>query len=275
MSKHNISIAVSALLLAAACARTDKPAEQAATTSAPSPRWAEIDRLPDFWRSTWQGVSPMTDPPMQINYTPQAQAYIAKYKPVSDIRSAEAGCKSPGMPFVMQIAALPIKFMIEPGMVSIYIEGHSQTRFIHMNREHRDSVIPSYLGDSVGKWEGDTLVIDTVGFVDDTTFQYGTREMKPEDGDNFIRGVIFGPHGPNLRMVERVRLTDPNTLEIKNTVYDDTVFASPIETIRVWKRKTGEGAEPMEFVCTDSFESYDPATDKHVVVDPAEVLKRK
>lgn len=277
MLRHKISIAVVTLLVAA-CTRTDKSAEQAVFTpeqsSPQSSSWAEIERLPDFWTGTWQGISPMVDPPMQISYTPQAQAYIAKYKPVSDIRFAEAGCKTPGMPFVMQIAALPIKFMAEPGMIAIYLEEFSQTRFIHMDRGHRDPVVPSYLGDSVGRWEGDTLVIDTIGFVDYTTLQYGTREMTAEDGDSFLRGVIFGPHGPNLRMVERVRLTDPNTLEIKNTIHDDTVFASPIETTRVWKR-TGKDSEPMEFVCTDSLDSYDPTTDQHVVVDPEKAIKRK
>lgn len=256
-------------LLGAVTASAAEPAAAKKTVSS----WADIAKLPDFWTGTWQGISSMTDGQLNVKYTDKAKAYVARYKPVADIGFGAAGCKTPGMPFVMQIAAMPIKFMVEPGMVAIYIEGHSQTRFIHMNQPHSNPVNPGYLGESVGHWEGDTLVVDTVGFVDDITLQYGVRQMNPGE-EGMLKKIVFGPHGPDLHMVERIRLQDPDTLEIKNTITDPTIWSTPYETTRVWKRKTGSKAKPMEWVCSENINVFDPATNTHVSEDPEEVLKR-
>lgn len=269
MKKMHARGGVAALsMLGAVVAFAAEPAVMSKSVSS----WADIAKLPDFWTGTWQGTSPMVDGPVDVKYTEKAKAYIATYKPVTDIGFAAAGCKTPGMPLVMQIAAMPVKFMVEPGMVAIYIEGHSQTRFIHMNQPHGKPVNPTYLGESVGRWEGDTLVVDTIGFVDDITLQYGVRQLKPGE-QGMLRKVVFGPHGPDLRMVERIRLKDSNTLEIKNTITDNTIWATPYETTRVWKRKTGPQAKPMEWVCSENINVYDPATDTHSSEDPEEVLK--
>jgi hypothetical protein len=248
-------------------------AAEPAVAKAPASRWADIANLPDLWTGTWQGTSPMVDGQINVKYTDKAQAYVARYKPVADISYGAAGCKTPGMPFVMQIAAMPIKFMVEPGMVAIYIESHSQTRFIHMNQPHSNPVDPSYLGESVGRWEDNTLVVDTIGFVDDIALQYGVRELKPGE-DGFLKKIVFGPHGPNLHMVERMRLKDPNTLEIKNTIMDSSIWSTPYETTRTWKRRSGSHAKPMEWVCSENINIFDPTTNTHLSEDPEVVLKR-
>lgn len=235
--------------------------------------WQEIAALPDIFTGTWLGVTNMVDDPMPLSFTPKAQKYIESYKSVGDIRFAEIGCKTPGMPFVMQIAAMPLKFLAEPGMISVYIEGNSQVRFLRMRDKHAANIDPTFLGDSIAHWEGDTLVVDTIALRPETTFQYSARPLQPADGDNFLRAVIFGPHGPNLRFVERIRLSDPNTLEIKMTTYDDTVFTKPKVTTRIYKRQTGRKGEPMEFVCEDGTETYDPVKNEHVTEDPEEALK--
>lgn len=235
--------------------------------------WQEVVTLPDFFRGTWLGVSNMVDDVMPLSLTDSAKKYVAEYKPVGDIRFAEAGCKTPGMPFVMQIAAMPLKFMVEPGMISIYIEGNSQVRFVRMREKHTDPLSPSFLGDSIGHWEGNTLVIDTISLRPETTFQYSARPMTAADGDNFLKAIILGPHGPNLRLVERIRLSDPDTLEIQMTTYDDTVFATPKVTTRIYKRQTGKKGEPMEFVCEDGAETFDAAKNEHVLEDPEQALK--
>lgn len=280
------------------------PAADKAKSSVTVSNWGDIAKLPNLWTGTWQGSSPMVDGPLNVSYTDAAKSYIANYKPVADIGFAGADCKTPGMPIVMQISAMPLKFMVEPGMIAIYIEGNSQTRFIHMNVPHSASINPSYLGESVGHWEGDTLVVDTRGFVDDIALQYGVRNAAPPamgapmpsgapslpggalpplpgggptpggEPESFMKNVIFGPHGPNLRMVERIRLKDPNTLEIKNTITDPTIWTTPYETTRTWKRNTGPNARPMEWVCSKNFNVYDPSNDTHVSEDPEEVLKR-
>jgi hypothetical protein len=148
-------------------------------------------------------------------------------------------------------------------------------------------------------------VIESVGFADDITFQYGAKEgytmpwnrrggpggapgggagagpgargapaaAIPGDG-SFLSYTIFGPHGPNLRMVERMRLTDPETLEWKVTIYDDSVFTGPyVAEVHPFKRMRGEKGRPQEWVCTASISYYDDKANKHDELDPEEALK--
>jgi len=79
-------------------------------------------------------------------------------------------------------------------------------------RPHRAEVPPSYRGDSVGRWEGDVFVIETKNFTDDTWI--------------WAEGRV-SPHSDQLRIVERYRRADRNTLEIEATVYDPKVLTAP------------------------------------------------
>src|SRR5262245_40525735 len=79
-------------------------------------------------------------------------------------------------------------------------------------RPHRDNVPPAYRGDSVGHWEGDTLVVETKNFTDDTWM--------------FAEGRVSF-HSDALRIVERYRRVDADTLEIEATVEDPKVLTGP------------------------------------------------
>jgi hypothetical protein len=79
-------------------------------------------------------------------------------------------------------------------------------------RQHRDFVPPSYRGDAVGHWEGDTFVVEVENFSDDTWMHAEGR-------------VSF--HSDALRIVERYRRVDANTLVIDATVYDEKVLTEP------------------------------------------------
>jgi hypothetical protein len=128
----------------------------------------------------------------------------------------------------------------------------------------------------VGHFEGDTLVVDSTGF-GNILLQYGVLPGKVTGPFVLPPDVIFGPHGPNLRMVERMRLIDPETLEIKLTMYDDTVWKQPMVSNAgvIFKRNKGDKGWPHEWVCSsDDTLTFDPAQDKTVTEDPAEVLKR-
>jgi hypothetical protein len=89
-----------------------------------------------------------------------------------------------------------------------------------------------------------------------------------------------------MRMVERMRVTDPVTLEIKTTIYDDTVWTKPYVTTRQYKRtQPGKkieapggveievSGEPEEWVCGLSITSFDPATNTYNDKDPEEMVK--
>jgi hypothetical protein len=237
--------------------------------------WADITKLPDFFTGSWQSRSSFLDNPTQVPFTAQAQAYIAHYKPVEDIPFAGPTCKTPGMPIIQRVGS-PLKFFYEPGMIAIYIENSSMTRFIKLNGKHSARPNPTFLGESVGHFEGDTLVVDSVGF-DDILLQYGDLPGKGTGPFVLPPEVIFGPHGPNLRMVERIRLIDPDTLQDDLTIYDDTVWKQPYvaNSGRIFKRSRGEDGWPHEWVCSSADTlTFDPNQGKTIEEDPAEVLKR-
>ena len=161
-------------------------------------------------------------------------------------------------------------------MIAIYIENSSMTRFIKLNAEHSARPNPTYLGESVGHFEGKTLVVDSVGF-DEILLQYGALPGKATGPFVLPPEVIFGPHGPNLRMVERIRLVDADTLEDKLTIYDDTVWTQPYvaNSGLIFKRNRGEDGLPHEWVCNSADTlTFDPLQDKTIMEDPAEALKR-
>ena len=237
--------------------------------------WADATKLPDFFTGNWQSMSSFLDNPSNVPFTAQAQAYIAHYKPIQDIPFAGASCKTPGMPIIQRVGS-PLKFFYQPGMIAIYIENSSMTRFIKLNAKHSARPNPTYLGESVGHFEGNTLVVDSVGF-DDILLQYG--DLPGQGTGPFVLPpeAIFGPHGPNLRMVERIRLLDPDTLEDQLTVYDDTVWKQPYVSNqgKIFKRNRGDAGWPHEWVCNSADTlTFDPSQDKTIEEDPAEVLKR-
>jgi len=79
-------------------------------------------------------------------------------------------------------------------------------------REHRPYVPPSYRGDSVGHWEGDTFVVETKNFTDDTWI--------------YAEGRV-SIHTDQLRIVERYRLADADTLLVDATLYDPGALTGP------------------------------------------------
>jgi hypothetical protein len=58
-----------------------------------------------------------------------------------------------------------------------------------------------------------------------------------------------------------MRLVDYNTLEIATTIHDDTIFAKPYTSKRIWHRYTGQRSDPQEWVCSDNRDHYDEQTD--------------
>jgi len=238
--------------------------------------WADVTKLPDFFSGNWQSVTSFLDHPSDVPFTAQAQAHVASYKPIEDIPFAGPGCKTPGMPIIQRLGS-PLKFFYQPGMIAIYIENSSMTRFVKLNAQHSARPNPSYLGESVGHFERDTLVIDSIAFADDVLFQYGDLPGKGTGPFVLPPEAIFGPHGPNLRMVERIRLVDADTLEDRLTIYDDTVWKQPYVSspVQIFKRNRGDAGWPSEWVCNNAdVLTFDPGQNKTIQEDPAEVLKR-
>lgn len=248
-----------------------------ASSTALGTKWSDAAKLPDFFTGNWQSVTSFLDRNVTTPLTPKAQAYAKSYKGIEDIPFAGAGCRTAGMPLIQRLGS-PLKFFYQPGLIAIYIENSSMTRFIRVDGKHAERPNPSYLGDSIGHFEGDTFVVESIGFNDDIMFQYANF---PGKGTGFFvlpPESIFGPHSPNMRMVERMRLLDPDTLEIKLTIYDDTVWTKPyVANDQIFKRNTGDYGLPVEWVCGSSDADpleFNPATNETEIEDPAAVLKR-
>jgi hypothetical protein len=100
-----------------------------------------------------------------------------------------------------------------PAFVVMLTETYHGFRLIPTDgRPHREEVPPSYRGDSVGRWDGDVFVVETRNFTDDTWI--------------WAEGRV-SPHSDQLRIVERYRRVDANTLEIEATLQDPKMLTAP------------------------------------------------
>ncbi|MDB6012468.1 MAG: hypothetical protein JWL65_4718 [Gammaproteobacteria bacterium] len=270
--------------------------------------WADAGKMPDLFSGMWMTFSGFVEGDAQLNvpYTAKAQKYVAAYKPKRDIPYAQEGCRSPGLPIAMRMGG-GIKFTYAPGLLSIYMQSLGHTRFIWMNQK-QGRTSPKFYGNSVGHWEGETLVVESEDFLPEITFQYGvgkplppletvgTANLGPPPGSAppgggapgggpppslaSLSAAIWGPHGEGMRMVERMRLVDPNTLEVNLEIYDDTVWTKPYVTTRNYRRfqkgnseKGQFTGEPEEWVCTVSITTFDPDTNTYVDKDPEAMVK--
>jgi hypothetical protein len=98
-----------------------------------------------------------------------------------------------------------------PGRVlMVYEFNHFVRQIFTDGRKHSTDLGPTWMGDSIGKWEGDTLVADTIGFNDKTWLDR-----------------MGHPHSEDMHLVERFRRVDPNTLKINLTIEDPKAYTKP------------------------------------------------
>jgi len=146
--------------------------------------------------------------------------------------SQTANCLPPGMPGIMG-QPYPMEFLLTPGKVTIVIEAYTQVRHIYTDgRSLPEEPDPKFFGTSIGRWEGDTLVAETVGFND------------------FVQHARGVPHGDKMRIVERFRLTDPDTMSIETTISDPDALTVPYTTTASLRRHRDWTIS--EYVCEEN-----------------------
>ena len=153
--------------------------------------------------------------------------------------SAAVLCNPYGMPRMMTVASYPVEILQTPGQITIVTEAFSEVRRVYLDRPQLpiDEVPPGYYGHSVGRWEGDTLVIDTVGI----------KESVP--GYNGL------PHSSQMRIVERMRLVAPDVLHDQITIHDPVVLEKPFTYTLGYRRLPNY--KMVEFVCENNREYVD------------------
>jgi hypothetical protein len=133
----------------------------------------------------------------------------------------------------------PIEFLFTPGKVTIVIEAYMQVRHIYTDgRKHPDDPDLTFNGHSIGHWENDTLVVDTVGFTPAT----------PLGANMGVR------HSDRMHIVERMRLVDPNTLEIQTTVEDPKALAKPM--VRTSRYARHSDWTTAEYICQQNNRNF-------------------
>jgi hypothetical protein len=153
-------------------------------------------------------------------------------------------CKSSGGPRQF-ITPYGVEFVEMPEQKRVYlfdIGGPHTFRIIYMDgREHPKNLEPSYYGHSVGRWEADALVVDTVGF-----------------NEKFWIDREGTPHTDRLHLIERFSRPDFNTLQYEVTIDDPGAYTA------VWTGgfllRWSAGAELFEYVCQDNNRSPEGMT---------------
>lgn len=142
-------------------------------------------------------------------------------------------CMPPGPTRAATQGLFPIQFVQGSKQIVILYEYMNTFRIIPLNAKHSDDIVPTYMGDSVGHWEGDTLVVDVTGFNDRTWLQ-GTGTF----------------HTEALHVTERFTRVSKDQINYEATMEDSNVFTKPW-TIRS-TMMLREGTRVREAVCAEN-----------------------
>ena len=172
-----------------------------------------------------------------VELLPWAQAIydknIAAERAGIAIVSSQARCLPHGMPQMLYAAPAPIQILQTPGQITFLHELGRHVRVVNMNAQHDPDAYPTYFGDDVGHWEGDTLVIDTIQLTDKTTIDR-----------------LLMPHTDNLHVVERIKVVSADQLDFELTLDDPKTFVRPWKMKFTWVRQP-PGIKVIEYICAD------------------------
>jgi hypothetical protein len=141
-----------------------------------------------------------------------------------------AKCYMPGVPRIMYLD-FPFQIFQTPQAIAMTFEWSLDYRLIHTDGTPHPKDMDAWMGDSRGRWEGDTLVVDVANHNDKTWFDMA---------GNF--------HSDALHVVERYRMTGPNTIDYEATIEDSKVFTKPW-TIRLPVIRRPDRDRLFEYVC--------------------------
>jgi hypothetical protein len=194
--------------------------------------------LSGIWQSPRDTITfTSVEPPM----TPWAEAAFKASKPAYGPRSTVDStdpilrCLPPGVPRIM-LMPFPMQIVQTPNEVMMIFEYDHYVRHIYMDRrEHPRDMSPTWMGDSIGRWEGNTLVVDSVGFNDKSWLDQ-----------------VGHPHSDALHLIERIRRTDHDTLQVDMTIDDPKAYTKPWTGQQVFKLRPGWHL--IEYVCEDNMD---------------------
>jgi hypothetical protein len=168
--------------------------------------------------------------------------YLARWEVMRQSRMAgssetdpNANCLSAGMPGMMSMT-YGMELQQTKDKITIYGELNDVYRRIYLDGRkpsQRTLDDPTFAGYSVGHWEGDTLVVETVALREDTLLD------------------LFSPHSDQLTVRERIRFTAPGILEDRITASDPKALIEPFTQIRTYRKAAPPNDELREFSCAE------------------------
>jgi hypothetical protein len=219
-------------------ARGQASAQRGAPSSAPAPPAPRLPNGHPDLSGVWMGGGGIAErnlkPGDQILLTPEAKKLMDSRLSKDD---PEANCLPTGVPRMNPYPWRMIQSPTHKPETHIFInfEGniHSYRQIFMDGRPHPKDPDPTWYGHSIGKWEGDTLVVDTIGFNDRFWFDF--------DGH---------PHTTQLHTIERFTRTDLNTLSWDITIIDPGAYQKPF-TVQT-KARYEPTWELMEYICQEN-----------------------
>jgi hypothetical protein len=264
MANANYRILTAALILSSAGLLSILPASgqdaalkgkaaKAKQKSAPTPRTADgkvdFTGIWNFDRTFTYDIQEALTPGEKLPLQPWAEK-LARERMSKD--DPEAQCLPTGVP---RQAPYPWRIMQNKDMMFFLFEGniHSYRQIFLDNPKHPDNWNPNWYGHSAAKWDGDTLVIDTIGFNDKFWFDFAGH-----------------PHTEQLHIIERFRRPDFDHLEYDTTIDDPGAYTKPF--VMHGKSSYASNTELMEFICNENNKDLEHIVGKdprnHYATDP-------
>jgi hypothetical protein len=244
-----VSVALAfAIAASTACSAADQPADSAFE---PGRLWD--GKTPDF-RGIWRAAgtayvnieghpggngiaassSIIVDPADgKIPYTAEALAQRDSNYQARATADPSSKCYQAGVPRATYLAT-PLQVLQSPGNFAIVYEENHAFRVFHTDDRPHFAATDWWMGDTRYRWEGDTLVADVVALID---------QLWLDQAGNF--------HSTEFHVVERYRLTGPDTLEYEARIEDPVVYTKPWTLRTVLTRVTEPGARIIEDECLD------------------------
>jgi len=166
-----------------------------------------------------------------LPYKPEALAKKKENYAKRQTLDTENKCFLPGVPRIMYMP-FPFQIVQTPTVMMMMFEYVHTVRNVYINKPHPEGPIEWWMGDSRGKWEGDTFVVDVVYFNDATWFDRAGNH-----------------HSEDMHIVERYSMPDADHINYRATIEDPKVFTRPWNMNMVFYRHKEPGFQLLDYEC--------------------------
>lgn len=256
MKKRFFASALLALLMGASgsASAAQLPKEKPVINPPPAAKdWADLAKLPD-WSGVWNPKITDQDAQVKTNMPPWNAKAAERIK--FQMAEEKAGrppplfvnCLPEAMPAWMLVTHNSMEILFTPGRVTLLGESDgSRLRRIYTDgRGHPEDPDPTFHGHSIGHWEGDTLVVDTIGVVPQAYIAISEAAGIPNNGD--------------MHITERIHLADKDVLHVDLEITAPKVLTRPWKTTRIFFRQRARLYDIVEGVCLEGY--FKPGVDQ-------------